>query len=243
MSTVDDSFYVGDVANILVDYEHKSTDQYGEMARASLHCYGFLRRITSVMEQITNEPDGDAYGQLAQLDTSKKYRHLFVDGDLDHDIGHGPNGSQEFGELPDWFHGFDPVEYYCLFLAVSQDGPRDDRALRGLLLEPAGEQGTFRRVGHIFFRGRCALKMRYRLRPGELGEHETEEHGAWERLWERVGPFWEGTEEGGGMAREATGPRAVDILTEAPWSLYEFDGDVADESGLLKLEPRVVTLI
>ena len=241
-STADDSFYIADVANILVDYEHKTADQYGDMARASLHFYGFLRCITSVMEQITNEPDGDAYTQLAQLDTSKKYRHLYVDGDLTHDIGYGPNGAQEFGELPDWFHGFEPVEYHCLFLAVSQDHPQDDRALRGLLLEPVGgEQGTFRRVGHIFFRGRCALKMRSRLRPGEPGEHETGKHAAlWKRLWECVGPFWEGAEE---VAREAKGPIALDIQTEPPWSLYEFDGEGGEEFGFLKLEPRVVTVI
>ena len=176
-STVDDSFYVADVANILVDYNYRTTDQYGEMARASLHIYGFLRRITSVMEQITNEPDGEAHRQLLQVDASKKYRHLYVDGDLNHDIGYSPNGFQEFGELPNWFHGFEPVEYHCLFLAVSQAYPQDNRVLRGLLLEAAGDQGTFRRVGHIFFRGRCALKMRYRLRPDE-----TEKHSAWERL-------------------------------------------------------------
>ena len=133
------------------------------MARACLHVYGFARRITSVMKGMINEPGGDAYRGLWQLDESKKYRHLYVDGQLDRDIGYGAHGVQEFGEMPDWFHGFEPVEYYCLFLAVSQESPRHPRVLPGLLLESAGEEGTFRRVGHILFRGRCALKMRYQL--------------------------------------------------------------------------------
>ena len=234
-SKMEDSFYVADVATILVDYQHKTADQYGEMARASLHAYGFVRRITSVMKEITNDPGGDAYRGLSQLDESKKYRHLYVDGQRDHDIGYGAHGIQEFGEMPDWFHGFAPVDYHCLFLAVSQEGPRDDRALRGLLLESVeGEEGTFRRVGHIFFRGRCALKMRYRLRPGEMDDDAT-----WERLWNRVALYWEDAE----MAREPVGPIPVDIRTEAPWSLYEFDGEVAEDASFLKLEPRVITLI
>jgi hypothetical protein len=146
---VEVAYYVADVATIVADYQHKTADQYGEMARACLHVYGFVRRITSVMEQVINEPGGDAYRALWQLDASRKYRHLYVDGQLDRDIGYGPHGLQLFGEMPDWFHGFASVEYYCLFLAVSQDGPRDDRVLRGLLLEPAGAEalsgawGTF----------------------------------------------------------------------------------------------------
>ncbi len=237
-SKVEDSYYVADVATITADYQHKTADQYSEMAKACLHVYGFVRRITSVMEEIINEPDGDAYRGLWQLDASRKYRHLYVDGQLDHDIGHGPHGFQLFGEMPDWFHGFAPVEYYCLFLAVSQEGPRDDRVLRGLLLEPAGAEGTFQRVGHIFFRGRCALKMRYQLRPGE-----TDEDGAWERLWERVAPYWREVEIDVEMGRAPTGPVPVDVQAKGPWTLYEFDGDLADDAGFEKLEPRVVTLI
>jgi len=237
-SKVEDSYYVTDVATILADYQHKTADQYGEMARACLHVCGFVRRITSVMKQIINESDGDAYKALLELDVSRKYRHLYVDGQLDRDIGYGAHGFQQFGEMPDWFHGFAPVEYYCLFLAVSQEGPRDDRVLRGLLLESAGEEGTFRRLGHIFFRGRCALKMRYQLRPGE-----TDEHGAWERLWELVAPYWGEVEMDVEMARGPTGPVPVDIQAEGPWALYEFDGHVADDASFLKLEPRVITLV
>lgn len=186
-SKVEDAYYVADVATIVADYQHKTADQYGEMARACLHVYGFVRRITSVMEQVINEPGGDAYRALWQLDASRKYRHLYVDGQLGRDIGYGPHGLQLFSEMPDWFHGFAPVEDYCLFLAVSQEGPRDDRVLRGLLLEPAGAEGTFRRVGHIFFRGRCALKMRYELRAGETEEDVlgNDSGNAWRRTGER----------------------------------------------------------
>jgi hypothetical protein len=231
-SKVEDAYYVTDVATIVADYQHKTADQYGEMARACLHVYGFVRRITSVMEQVINEPSGDAYRALWQLDASREYRHLYVDGQLDRDIGYGPRGLQLFGEMPDWFHGFAPVEYYCLFLAVSQEGPQDDRVLRGLLLEPTGAEGTFRRVGHIFFRGRCALKMRYQLRPGE-----TDEDGAWERLWERVAPYWGEVE----MNVEVEMDRAP--TAKGPRTLYEFDGDLADDAGFEKLEPGEVTLI
>jgi hypothetical protein len=230
-SKLEESYYIADVATILADYEHKTTDQYGEIARASLHVYGFVRRITSVMKEMINDPTGDAYRGLSQLGTSQNYRHLYVDGQLDRDIGYGPYGLQQFGEMPDWFHGFTPAEYYCLFLAVSQQGPRDDRALRGLLLEPAGAEGTFRRVGEIAFRGRCALKMRYRLRPGE-----TNEEGAWERLWEQVAPYWGEIE----MDVETV---PVDVQAEGPSTLYKFDGNMADVTGFEKLEPEIVTLI
>jgi hypothetical protein len=237
-SKVEDSYYVADVATILADYQHKTTDQYGEMERACLHVHGFVRRITSVMKQMINEPGGDAYTALWQLDASRKCRHLYVDGQLDRDIGCGPHGLQQFGEMPDWFHGFAPVEYYCLFLAVSQQGPRDDRVLRGLLLEPAGAEGTFRRVGHIFFRGRCALKMRYRLRRGE-----TDEDGAWERLWEHVAPYWGEVEMDVEMDRAPTGPVPVHVQATGPSTLYKFDGDSADDASFEKLEPRVLALI
>ena len=240
-SNVEDSYYVADVATTAVDYQHRTVDQYGELATARLHVCGFVRRITSVMEQMTNDPSADAYRSLAQLDESRKYRHLYVDGQLDRDVGYGPHGFQQFGEAPDWFHGFAPVEYHCLFLAVSQQGPRDDRVLRGLLLESAGELGTYRRVGHIFFRGRCALKMRYQLQPG----HETDEDGAWQRLWERVAPYWGEFETDLEMARDATGPLlSVDVQAEGqPSSLYEFDGPGVDDASFLKLEPRVITLV
>ncbi|KAI8630375.1 HET-domain-containing protein [Xylariaceae sp. FL1651] len=174
-STLENWYYIADVVTILADIQHKTNDQYGEIAKAHLHVYGFMRRITSVMKEIIYDPSSDAYRGLSQLEFSRKFRHLYVDGQLDRNIAQGPLGDQEFGEMPDWFHGFAPVEYHCLFLAVAQKGPRDDRALLGLLLEPAGPEGTFRRVGHVFFRGRCALKMRYRLQPGE-----TDEDAAWE---------------------------------------------------------------
>ncbi|MCJ1446912.1 MAG: hypothetical protein MMC23_007420 [Stictis urceolatum] len=54
-SKVEDSYYIADVATILFDYQHKTADQYGEMSRACLPVYGFLRRITSVMKQMTSE--------------------------------------------------------------------------------------------------------------------------------------------------------------------------------------------
>ena len=237
-SKLEDSYYVADVATILAAYQHKTADQYGEMARACLHVYGFVRCITSVMKEMVNDPTGDTYRGLSQLNESRNYRHLYVDGQLDRDIGYGAYGLQQFGEASDWFHGFAPVEYYCLFLAVSQEGPRDDRMLRGLLLEPAEEEGTFRRVGQIFFRGRCALKMRYRLRLGK-----RDEHGAWERLWERVAPYWGEVETDVEMAREPTGPVPVDVQAEGPGTLYEFDGQVADDASFLKLEPQVITLV
>ena len=237
-SKVESSYYVADVATILADYQHKTADQYGEMTRACLHVYGFVRRITSVMKQMTNDPGGDAYRSVSRLDSSRNYRHLYVDGQLDHDIGYGTMNFQQFGEAPDWFHGFEPVEYDCLFLAVSQEGHRDDFILRGLLLESAEEKNTFRRVGHIFFRSRCALKMRYQLQPGI-----TDENGAWEQLWELVEPYWGEVERDVELARGPIGPVPANIQTEGPGVLYEFDGDVADDAGFLKLEPRLVTLI
>ncbi|GAP83692.1 putative heterokaryon incompatibility protein [Rosellinia necatrix] len=238
LSKLEESFYIADVATVLADYQHKTADQYGELTRACLHVYGFVRRITSVMEEIINEPSGDAYRGLWQLDASRKFRHLYVDGQLDHDIAHGPHNLQQFGEAADWFHGFGPVEYHCLFLAVSQQGPQDDLALRGLLLEPTETQGTFRRVGHIFFRSRCALKMRYRLRAGEKDEDR-----AWERLWRRVAPYWGEVETDVELEREPTAPLPVDIQPEGPSTLYQFDGDAANDAAFEKLEPEVVTLI
>lgn len=233
-STVEESHYVADVATILVNYQHRTADQYGEMAKLCLHVYGFVRRITSVMKQMIIDPNGD----ISQIDSSKKYRHLYVDGQLDRDISYITYGFQQFGETADWFHGFEPVEYYCLFLAVSLDDPQDNRLLRGLLLESAGEEGTFRRVGHIFFRSRCALEMRYQLRPGE-----TDEHGAWKRLWELVAPYWGEVETDVEMHREPTPPVPVDIQSQGPWALYEFDGQAADDASFLKLEPRSITLV
>lgn len=237
-SVVDYSHYVADVAGVLADYEHKTADQYGEMERACLHVFGFVRRITSVMKEMSNDSGVDAYRGLWQLDRSQRYRHLYVDGQLDDDIGYGPHGVQQFGEAPDWFHGFGPVDYHCLLLAVSQKGPQDDRVLRGLLLEPTGAERTYRRVGHIFFRARCALKMRYRLRPGE-----TDEEGAWNRLWQSVAQYWGEVETDVEMGREPTGAAHVDIQTEGQWALYEFDGDSVDDASFEKLEPGVVTLI
>lgn len=223
---------------MMADYQYKTADQYGEMAKAYLHVHGFVRRITSVMEPMISEPDIDAYRSLSQLDTLKRYHHLYVDGQLDRDIGYGPHGFQQFSEAPDWFHGFAPVEYYCLFLAVSQEGPRDDRVLRGLLLESAGAKGTFRRVGLVSFRGRCALEMRYRLRPGE-----KDEQGAWDRLWGLVAPYWGEVEGDVVMGLALAGPMAVDIREEGPGALYEFDGLGVDEVGFLKLESEVITLV
>ncbi|KAL8862649.1 MAG: hypothetical protein Q9178_001147 [Gyalolechia marmorata] len=138
--------------------------------------------------------------------------------------------------MPDWFHGFAPVEYYCLFLAFPQKNPRDDFILRGLLPEPAGEEDTFRRVGHIFFRGRCALKMRYQLRTSV-----TEKEDAWEQLWGLVAPYLGEVEHDVEMARKPTEPVPVNIQKEGPWALYEFDGDVVDDAGFLKLELQVIT--
>lgn len=221
-SNVEDSYYVTDLVTILLNYRHKTADPYGEIERACLYVHGFVRRITSVMKEIVVVP-GD--GANRQIDTSRKYRHLYVDGQLDRDIGYGADGHQQFAEMPDWFPGFAPVEYHCLFLAVSQKEPRDNRTLRGLLLEPVGPEGTFRRVGHMFCHGRCALQMRYQLRPGE-----TDEAGAWERLWELVAPYSEGLVP---AVTQVGGPRA----------LYELDGPGADDASFLQLEPRMITLV
>jgi len=231
--------HYADVATVVADYQHKTADQYSEMARAQIHVHGIVRRIASVMDEMNGDPNIDAYRSTMELDTSQTYRHLYVDGDLDNDISCGPHGRQLFGELPDWFHGFAPVEYSCLFLAVSQS-PNDNRVLRALLLEPAETQGTFRRVGHIFFRGRCALKMRYRLkmRPGE-----TDEDAAWERLWERVAPYWGEVEMDVEMNRAPTAPLPVHVQAKGPPALYEFDGGLADDACFEKLEPEMVTLI
>ena len=208
-SIVEESHHVAPVAILIADYQHKTADQYGEVARANLHVYGFVRRITSVMKQMIGTPGVDGFTNAMQ--STAKLRHLYVDGQLDRDIGWGPHDLlQQFGELPDWFHGFEPVEYHCLFLAVSQGEPRDDRVLRALLLEPAEgkPEGTFRRVGHIFFRGQCALQMRYRLRQGE-----ADVEGAWNRLWESVAASWGDVEMDVKMGREATGALPVDIQT------------------------------
>lgn len=238
-SKIEDSFYVTDVVTIMAEYKHKTTDQYGEVEKARLHVYGYVRRITSIMQEIINDPGPDAYRDLSQLDAGLRFRHLYVDGQLDRDIGYGPTGLQQFGEMADWFHGFAPVEYFCLFLAVSQQGPHDDRVLQGLLLERSGPPGTFRRVGHIFFRSRCALQMRYRLRPGQTEEADD----AWERLWERVAPYWGETETNNEMNGEPTGRVPVDFEVSGPLSLYKFDGDIAEDTAFEKLEPEVVTLI
>lgn len=94
---MEDPYRVADVATILVAYQHKTppADPYGEMERASLYVHGFARRITSVMKQII-DPDGnaDAYWDLWQLDQSRKYGHLCVDGQPDRDIGHELGGMQ-----------------------------------------------------------------------------------------------------------------------------------------------------
>jgi hypothetical protein len=86
------SYYIADVATILVDDQYKTDDQYGEMAKACLHVRGFVRRITSVMEQIRDDPGVDACTGISQLDVSKKYRHLYVDDQLDHNISHELHG-------------------------------------------------------------------------------------------------------------------------------------------------------
>ncbi|KAI0466847.1 HET-domain-containing protein [Xylaria cf. heliscus] len=238
-SKVETSFYIADVVTILADYKHKTADQYGAVTKAYLHVHGYMRRITSVMKEIINDPSGDAYRGLSQLDTGRRFRHLYVDGQLDRDIGYGPSGLQQFGEIADWFHGLVPVEYYCLFLAVSQQDPGDDRMLRGLLLEPAGPEGIFRRVGHINFRSRCALQMRYRLRPDQTEDVDD----AWERLWERVAPYWGEAETDTGIDGQSRGPIHVDVQVEGPPSLYAFDGDLPEDVAFEKLEPEVITLI
>ncbi|KAI1108039.1 HET-domain-containing protein [Nemania sp. NC0429] len=238
-SKIEDSFCVADVVDVLAEYKHKTTNQYGEVEKACLHVYGYVRRITSVMKEIFNDPGGDAYRSLSQLDARLRFRHLYVDGQLDRDIGYGPTGLQQFGEMADWFHGFVPVEYFCLFLAVSQQGPHDDRVLQGLLLEPSGLPGTFRRVGCVFFRSRCALQMRYRLRPDRMEAADD----AWERLWERVAPYWGEVETNNELNGESTGPVSVDVEVSGPLSLYKFDGELADEAAFEKLEPEMITLI
>lgn len=237
-SKVAGSHYVLDIATILPDYQHKSADQYGGLTKAHLQVYGFVRCITSVMKQMSHDSNADAYRGTSHIDSSRNYRHLYVDRQLEHDIGYGTTWLQQFGEAPDWFHGFDPVEYHCLLLAVSQEGPKNDYALRGLLLEPAEEEGFYRRVGHIFFRSRCALRVRYRLRSGIINEQ-----GAWDRLWELVAPYWGEVEQDVEEQRESTGPIPIDIQTPGPSALYELDGDVAEDAGFLKLEPQLITLL
>jgi hypothetical protein len=237
-SKVEDSYYVADIATIGVDYQHKTNDQYGAVARAHLHVYGYVRRITSVMKEMINDPSGDAYRGMMQLDESRKYRRLYVDGQLSHDIGYGPGGLQQFGELPDWSRGFEPVEYYCLLLAVSLDGPQGARLLRGLLLEPTGEDSTFRRVGHIFFFGRCAMKVRYQLRSSDV-----DEDSAWQQLWEKVAPYWGELDKNTVKDPETTGLVHVDIQGQGPSSLYEFDGDLTDVAGCERLEASIITLV
>ncbi|KAL8838913.1 MAG: hypothetical protein Q9170_001950 [Blastenia crenularia] len=237
-SKVGSLHYFVDIATILPDYQHKTTDQYGDLARAHIQVYGFMRRITSVMKRMNDDPDADAYRGASHLGSSKNYRHLYVDGQLEHDIGYGTTWLQQFGEAPDWFHGFEPVEYDCLFLTVSQDGPLDDYVLRGLLLEAADEEGGYRRVGQIWFRSRCALRMRYQLQAGIV-----DEQGAWDQLWELVAPYWGEVERDVERGREPTGPIVMDREIRGPEALYELDGDVAEDAGFVKLEPQLVTLV
>ncbi len=237
-STVENSSYVADVITTVADYEHKTADQYGGLVKARLHIVGFMRRITSVMREMVSGSNVDAYRSLMQLDAPRNYRSFYVDGQLDRDIGCGAHGMQLFGEMPDWFHGFAPVDYYCLFLAVSQQEPSDDRVLRGLLLEPAREEGTFQRVGTIFFRGRCALRVRYKFK-----STDEDEDRAWARLWEQVAPFWGEAEMVVGTGRERTGLIPVDVTVQGPWALYEFDRGLVDDASFEKLKPGVVTLI
>lgn len=41
------------------------------------------------------------------------------------------------------------------------------------------------------------------------------------------------------MKRPATGPTIpVVVESEGPWLLYEFDGDLTDDAGFEKLEPK-----
>ncbi|KAL8797818.1 MAG: hypothetical protein Q9195_000170 [Heterodermia aff. obscurata] len=237
-SEVEDSYYVADLVTVLADYQHKTADQYGELTRARLHIYGFVRRITSVMKLINDDPGGDAYQVLHNAEATSSYRHLYVDGRLGCDIGHGKSRMQQFGEAPDWFHGFEPVDYDCLFLAVTQENPGDDLVLKALLLEPAEEEGTFRRVGYIMFRAQCALRMRYRIRPGVV-----DEEGAWELLWDLVGPFWGDVERDVMAGRERKGVVVGSPGTSGPEMLYEIDGDVAEDAGFEKLDARMVTII
>ncbi|SPQ20383.1 4ebda28e-2595-4f68-8c1d-c13f82437418 [Thermothielavioides terrestris] len=195
------------------------------------HCLSALGCMAQNLQDcIVYEGDGNFQ--------TKRHRHLYVDGQLDRDIGYGLHGRQLFGEMPDWIHGFESVEYCCLLLAVSQEDPGDNRVLRDLLLEPAGADRIFRCVGHIFFRGRCALKMQFRLRPGEM-----DEDSAWERLWERVAPYWGEAEVDIEVGRAPTAPVHVDIQALGPDGRYEFDGDVVDDAGFEELESEVVTQI
>jgi hypothetical protein len=269
-STLENSFYIADIVAMLADYKHKASDNpYGAVRHAHLHVHGFVRRIHSVMKRITEASTsaGDAYRNLMRVDTTaRRYRHLFVDGDLDDDIGYGSRGQgmQQFGEMPDWFHGLDtPAEYYCLLMAVAQEGPRDERFLQGLLLEPVSTSSApssssstpprrFRRVGHIFFRARCALKIRYRYRPRLSGGSGSavasdDEDDAWDRLWRHVEPYWGGFEGQPdilqGEEEEMRAPLPVDVKSEGPLSLYEFDGDVDLGNAFERLKPEVITLV
>ncbi|KAI1330309.1 hypothetical protein F5Y16DRAFT_34491 [Xylariaceae sp. FL0255] len=238
-STVEDSFYVADVVRTLAEYKHKA-DQYGEVTKARIHMYGYVRRITSIMEEILpDDPAGDAYESFMQLDDGLKFRHLYVDGLLDRDIGYGPSGDHQFGEMADWFHGLGPVEYHCLFISVTQKTAHDDRVLQCLLLEPAESPGTFRRVGHISFSGRCALQMRYRLSTGQKEEADV----VWDRMWDHVARYWGEAEARNETEGGMRGPTPVDIQATGPLSLYEFDGDLAVDSAFERLEPEIVTLL
>ena len=254
-SKAEDSYYIADTVLMAVDdhgYKKTTGDhQYGELTGAvAIHVYGFARQITSVMEKMADGPMGAASAR--EIDGSKKYRHLYLDGELGRDVAHGPNGMQQFGELSDWFHGLDPVEYTCLFLAISQATPADDRLLYALLLEPSGQAGSggrrsYRRVGTVFFRGQCALRMRYRL---VESSDETDEEGAWERLWELVAPNWGDFDGVGNPAQQSQlpplGALSVAIQNNGPEALYEFDGDIdaaAEHLGFEKLEAEIITLI
>ncbi|KAL8909331.1 MAG: hypothetical protein Q9171_005089 [Xanthocarpia ochracea] len=188
----------------------------GLLSRLRLHVPYYLG-----YEANDQRSGGDAYRDLLQLDSSANYRHLYVDGQLDQDIGYGTNEFQQFGELPDWFHGFAPVEYYCLFLAV------------------------FRRkaLGMTFYCGAYCSSPQERKTLSDVRTSITEKEEAWEQLWRLVAPYWGEVEQDVETARKPTGPVPVNIQKEGPWALYEFDGDVADDAGFLKLEPKLVTLI
>lgn len=58
-----------------------------------------------------------------------------------------------------------------------------------------------------------------------------------------MAPYWGEVEIDVEMNRAPTGPVPVDVPAKGPWTLYEFDGDLADDAGVEKLEPGVVTLI
>jgi hypothetical protein len=45
------------------------------------------------------------------------------------------------------------------------------------------------------------------------------------------------------LGRRRTRPVPGNIQAKGPQALYEFDGDVADNAGFLKLEPRIITLV